>query len=165
MSYISDVYVWASLRVSIGLIFLWAFFDKVFGWGFSTTAEQAWIRGGSPTTGFLKFGTKGPFADFFQSLAGSAFIDWLFMIGLLGIGLGLLLGICVKIASWSGVVMLLLMWLAVLPPPHHPFIDEHVVYALVLMGVATTTVRSEDYFGLGKRWKALKAVRRNPAVE
>ena len=41
------------LRFAMGFIFLWAFFDKVFGLGFATTADKAWIRGGSPTTGFL----------------------------------------------------------------------------------------------------------------
>ena len=46
-------YVWAITRISIGWIFLWAFLDKTFGWGFATPAGKAWISGGSPTTGFL----------------------------------------------------------------------------------------------------------------
>jgi len=74
-------YVWAVLRIFIGLIFLWAFFDKTFGLGFATNLENAWINGGSPTTGFLAHATNGFFAPFFQSLAGSALVDWLFMLG------------------------------------------------------------------------------------
>jgi thiosulfate dehydrogenase [quinone] large subunit len=64
----------------MGLIFLWAFFDKLLGLGFATKAENAWINGGSPTSGFLLHGTKGPFAEFFQSLAGIPTVDWLFMV-------------------------------------------------------------------------------------
>ncbi|MEU1390068.1 hypothetical protein ABZ444_29030, partial [Nonomuraea sp. NPDC005730] len=46
-------YVWAVARIAIGWIFLWAFLDKTFGWGFATPAGKAWVAGGSPTTGFL----------------------------------------------------------------------------------------------------------------
>ncbi|MEV0316802.1 hypothetical protein AB0H91_55075, partial [Nonomuraea fuscirosea] len=41
-------YVWALARISFGWIFLWAFLDKTFGWGFATPAAKAWINGGSP---------------------------------------------------------------------------------------------------------------------
>lgn len=51
--------------------------DKIFGLGFSTTSDNAWLVGGSPTSGFLTFATQGPFASFFQSLAGSVFVDWI----------------------------------------------------------------------------------------
>ena len=78
------------LRLSMGFIFIWAFFDKVFGLGFATTAEKAWINGASPTLGFLKFAVKGPFADIFHNLAGIAIVDWLFMLGLLFVGLTLI---------------------------------------------------------------------------
>jgi hypothetical protein len=69
----------ALLRISLGFIFLWAFADKTFGLGFATTSANAWINGGSPTYGFLTFATKGPFADFFKSLAGNNFVDIVFM--------------------------------------------------------------------------------------
>ncbi|WP_318272177.1 hypothetical protein [Microbispora triticiradicis] len=51
-------YVWAAARVAVGWVFLWAFLDKLFGWGFATPAAKAWINGGSPTTGFLKALTR-----------------------------------------------------------------------------------------------------------
>ena len=75
-------YVWGLLRLSIGWIFLWGFIDKLFGLGFATKADSAWLAGGSPTFGFLKFAVKGPFAGFYHGLAGSAAVDWLFMAGL-----------------------------------------------------------------------------------
>jgi len=139
------------LRISMGLIFLWAFFDKLLGWGFATTTEGAWIAGGSPTTGFLQFGVHGPFATFFNSLAGSVLVDWLFMLGLLFIGLTLTLGIMVKLGGYAGTLMLLLMYLAVgIQPEHHPFIDDHFVYVFVMLAVVWGN--AGKYFGLGNAW-------------
>lgn len=83
--------IFTALRLAMGFIFLWAFLDKVFGLGFATTAEKAWINGGSPTTGFLSFGVKGPFAEIFHNLAGVMVVDWMFMLGLLFTGLTLIL--------------------------------------------------------------------------
>jgi thiosulfate dehydrogenase [quinone] large subunit len=124
--------VWLKLRFVMSFIFLWAFFDKLFGLGFATTSEKAWIHGGSPTTGFLTGGVQGPFAPLFHSLAGVALVDWLFMLGLLLTGLTLLLNRYVRLGAIAGIVMMLLMWLAVLFPANNPIIDEHIVYALVL---------------------------------
>src|SRR6266498_3673838 len=79
----------AVLRVGTGLVFLWAFFDKTFGWGYATPSARAWINGGSPTKGFLSNVDVGPFADTFRSWAGATWADWLFMAGLLGVGVAL----------------------------------------------------------------------------
>lgn len=123
--------VWLKLRLVMGLIFLWAFVDKLVGLGFATPSERAWINGGSPTTGFLTNAVKGPFAEFFRSLAGNPLVDWLFMLGLLGVGLTLLLNRFVVWGAIAGSVMMILMWLAVFPPENNPLLDEHIVYALV----------------------------------
>ncbi|MBX4200363.1 hypothetical protein KW790_02825 [Candidatus Parcubacteria bacterium] len=135
--------VWIKLRFVMAFIFLWAFIDKVFGLGFATTTDKAWIHGGSPTSGFLSFGVKGPFASLFHSLAGVALVDWLFMLGLLFVGLTLLLN---KYVLWGGVVgvlMMVLMWLALLWPENNPIIDEHIVYALVLALFAIKSKKGE----------------------
>jgi thiosulfate dehydrogenase (quinone) large subunit len=79
-------YVFAGLRLALGWTFLWAFLDKTFGLGFATEAKGAWINGGHPTKGFLSFAATGPFKDFCNSIAGAAWADWLFMVGLLGFG-------------------------------------------------------------------------------
>src|SRR5688572_220372 len=78
-------YVLAGLRISLGWVFLWAFLDKLFGLGRGTASEAAWINGGSPTAGFLGKGVSGPFEGMYHSIAGAAWADSLFMLGLLAI--------------------------------------------------------------------------------
>jgi thiosulfate dehydrogenase [quinone] large subunit len=143
-------YIWAALRIGMGWLLLWPFLDKLFGLGFATASKDAWIAGGSPTFGYLKFATSGPFASLFQSLAGNPAVDWLFMLGLLFVGLALLLGIGVNIAGYSGAVMMLLLWLSRLPPENNPVLDEHIVYTIVLIGLAR--VKAGQWVGLGKWW-------------
>lgn len=130
--------VFTALRFAMGFVFLWAFLDKTFGLGFATTADKAWVNGGSPTTGFLSFGVRGPLAEFFQSLAGLAVVDWLFMGALIFTGLTL---ICNRYLKWGvivGSVLMFLMYLALLLPENNPIIDEHIVYILVLALIGTS---------------------------
>jgi len=145
-------------RISLGIIFLWSFLDKAFGLGFSTAPEKAWVLGNSPTTGFLTNAVHGPFQTFYNSLAGSLFVDWIFMTGLLLIGISLILGIGVKIAGYSGALMLFLMWTALLPPTNNPVLDDHIIYALVLIFMALS--RSGHYLGLGKIWAKTNLVKK-----
>ncbi len=150
-------YAWAVLRISLGWIFLWAFFDKLFGLGFSTSADKAWIIGTSPTYSFLKFATVGPFSNFYQSITGNAIVDWIFMIGLLLIGIALIAGICLRIAGYSGALMLFLMYTAgFLPPKNNPFMDEHIIYIIILLWLAMT--KSEQRISLEKWWTKTKLV-------
>src|SRR3989344_612313 len=130
-----------ALRLAMGFIFLWAFVDKTFGLGFATSSEKAWINGGSPTTGFLSAGVKGPFAEVFHSLAGVVVVDWLFMLGLLFIGLTLMFNRYVKWGCIAGCLMLFFMYLALLFPANNPIIDEHIVYILAL---ALIGLRADD---------------------
>lgn len=122
----------AILRIGLGFIFMWAFLDKTFGLGFATKATGAWIRGGSPTTGFLSNAVSGPFNDVFKALSGVAVVDWLFMAGLLFVGLTLITNKFVRWGSIAGIIMLALMYLAQLWPVNNPVIDDHIIYALVL---------------------------------
>jgi thiosulfate dehydrogenase [quinone] large subunit len=124
--------IYLGLRFSMALIFLWAFFDKTFGLGFATKSANAWVSGGSPTYGFLTFGTHGPFVEFFKSIAGLPVVDWMFMLGLLFVGVTLLLNRYVLWGAIAGSMMLILMWLAMLPPENHPFLDDHLVYVLIM---------------------------------
>src|SRR5687768_17019113 len=65
-------YVFAGVRIALGWVFLWAFLDKMFGLGHSTLAKNAWIDGGSPTTGFLGKAVVGPFKGLYNGMAGAA---------------------------------------------------------------------------------------------
>lgn len=152
------------LRILFGWYFLWAFIDKVFGLGFATEYGKAWVDGVSPTYGFLMFGTKGPFVEFFHSIAGTPIVDYLFMFGLLGIGTSLLLGIGVRIATLSGVTMFGLMFIAgFIPPEHNPIIDEHIIYAVTLIVLAY--LNAGNYLGLGKWWSQTRLVKKMPFLK
>jgi thiosulfate dehydrogenase [quinone] large subunit len=156
-------YVLAAARIALGWVFLWAFLDKTFGLGFATERADAWINGGSPTFGFLNFATEGKvFHDVFASLAGPA-ADWVFMIGLLGLGLALILGVGLRIAAISGSILLVLMWAAELRLENNPFMDDHIVYALVL--VALAIYGAGRTWGLGKTWEKLSVVKRFPILK
>jgi thiosulfate dehydrogenase (quinone) large subunit len=146
-----------ALRLSVGWIFLWAFLDKLFGLGHETPQAKSWLNGGRPTEGFLKSAT-GPFKGTYQDLAGHAWVDWLFMIGLAGIGLALLAGVAMRIAAGSGAVLLVMMWSAVLPPDNNPFMDSHLVDAMVLIMLAATGAGQR--LGLGRWWERLPVVRK-----
>jgi thiosulfate dehydrogenase [quinone] large subunit len=152
-------YALAAARLSLGWVFLWAFLDKAFGLGHETTHAAAWIRGGSPTKGFLAFGATGPFTGVYHSIAGAGWADWLFMIGLLGIGVALLLGVAMRLAAGSGALLLVLMWTAVLPPANNLFMDDHLIYAMVLVALAGLGVGAT--LGLGRKWEQLSIVQKH----
>jgi thiosulfate dehydrogenase [quinone] large subunit len=155
------------LRIATGFIFLWAFLDKTFGLHYATPSAKAWIHGGSPTTGFLGHVEVGPFQSVFRSMAGAQWADWMFMLGLLGIGVALVAGVAVRIAAGSGVVLVALMWLATFPiaqfnstgaatASNNPLVDDHMLEALVLIVLALTYAGTT--LGLGRRWAHLPFV-------
>lgn len=161
----------AVLRICFGFTFVWAFLDKLLALGYSTgknpetgavdrLGDAAWINGGSPTEGFLTFGVPedNPFKDTFNSIAGQTWADWLFMLGLLGIGLALLLGFAIRLAGLAGAILYLLMWLAVLPLENNPVVDDHLTGAVVVVVLALTL--AGDTLGIGKMWARLPLVRR-----
>ena len=152
---------WAITRIALGFIFAWAFVDKAFGFGFATPSADSWVNGGSPTTGYLA-GVQGPFGGIFNAVSGQAWADWLFMGGLLAVGVALLAGVAMRLAAVGGVTMLIMMWMASMPMVTNPAIDDHVVYALVLVGLAAAG--AGHTFGLGDRWNALPLVRRFPVL-
>ena len=165
--------VLAVLRIAFGFTFLWAFLDKLLALGFSTGRSEdgstvdrfgdaAWMHGSSPTEGFLKFGADGPFKGFYNSIGGTAFADWGFMLGLLCIGLALIFGVGMRVAATAGAVMYLLMFTVALPPANNPLIDEHILGALTL--VALGLLNAGSTWGLGHWWSRTEIVKSNPVL-
>lgn len=164
----------AALRIAFGFTFLWAFLDKTFALGFHTGYDQegrldrfgdaAWINGGSPTEGFLTFGVPAdnPFKSVFNAMAGDAWVDWLFMLGLLGIGLTLLLGVGMRIGTAAGALLYALMYAAVVPLQYNPVVDDHLIGVIVMTVLALGA--AGDTWGLGRRWQQTDVVRRNPIL-
>lgn len=154
-------YVLGLLRLVMGWIFLWAFIDKLFGLSFATLSDKSWLLGNSPTSGFLKFAVHGPFAEFYQNLAGIPFIDYLFMFGLLFVGITLISGVLVRLGGLTAVIMLALMYTAVgLFPENNPFIDDHIVY--ILITIVLVLSNSGQYIGFGKWWSNISFVQKFP---
>jgi thiosulfate dehydrogenase [quinone] large subunit len=170
----------AALRIAYGLTFLWAFLDKTFALGFHTGAivdektgekigtdfmaqGQAWLNGGSPTEGFLKYGVSpdNPLHGFYNAIAGDAWTNWLFMLGLLGIGLALTFGFGMRIAAVSGAILYGMMYLAALPwiaaDANNPLVDDHVIGFVVVIVLALTL--AGDTWGVGKAWAKTHLVR------
>ena len=151
----------AVLRLATGFIFLWAFFDKAFGLGFSTPASSAWDHGGTPSQSFLNSpAVTGPLKGLFAAISSPA-TDVLFMLGMLAIGTAVMLGIGLRVSAVVGSVILLFMYLAEWPFAAHagstnPLVDYHVIYALALVVLATTS--AGDTWGLGTVWKRLPVV-------
>jgi thiosulfate dehydrogenase (quinone) large subunit len=160
----------AVLRVVTGFVFLWAFLDKTFGLHYATPSAKAWINGGSPTKGFLSSVEVGPLSSTFHSMAGDTWVNWLFMLGLLGIGAALITGVALRITALAGVLMMAGMWLAEFPLAQHtstgkpsgsvnPLVDYHLIYAIVLIVLAATY--AGNTWGLGKTWARLPFINRN----
>jgi thiosulfate dehydrogenase [quinone] large subunit len=84
------------------------------------------------------------------------------MIGLLCIGVALLLGVGIRVAAVSGAVLLVLTWSASFPPQDDLFLDNHIIYAIVLLGL--TTVGAANTLGLGRWWTNTSLVRRFPCL-
>lgn len=152
---------WELLRFVLGAIFMWVFLDKTFGLGFSTDPSMAWINGASPTYGFLTMGVKDAyFSSVFTAMAGNALVDWLFMLGMGGVGLSLLTGMGMRVAGYSGALMMFFIYLARLPLTQHPVFDEHIVYIIVLL--AFTRVDVGNVYSLKHWWKKTQIVKKYP---
>jgi thiosulfate dehydrogenase [quinone] large subunit len=141
--------VFALARVALGFIFLWVFLDKLFGLGRATGSADAWINGGSPTEGFLS-GVDGPFAGMFTSMAGTWWADWLFMIGMGAVGTALILGIGMTVAAVAGPLLMVMIWMASLPLAANPFVDQHIIFSLLIIGLAVS--RLGEPYSLGRWW-------------
>jgi thiosulfate dehydrogenase [quinone] large subunit len=155
--------VWAQralalARICLGFVFLWAFLDKNFGLGRPTPSGQGWSFGSGPdpTTAYLQ-AVQGPFAGMFHAMAGQTWVTWLYMVGLLGIGIGLMTGMAFRLSAICGVAMLAFLYAASLPVGANPFVDDHVIEAFMLVGLIL--IRNGHTWGLGAWWDSVVGTR------
>ncbi|HZJ26253.1 MAG TPA: DoxX family protein [Acidimicrobiia bacterium] len=152
---VKGMWAWTALRLLLGWSFLWAFLDKLFGLGFSTCRAEdsssvdfvcsaAMIKGGSPTYGFLKFGTEASHTGFlFEWMAPSAptsinVADVAFMAALLLGGVALMLGIGTRIAAIGAAFLMAFLFLAGdVWPPNNPVNSSHIIEMVAFLGIAT----------------------------
>jgi thiosulfate dehydrogenase [quinone] large subunit len=64
-----------------------------------------------------------------------------------------------RVAAAAGALLYVLMWTVVLPPENNPVVDDHIIGALVVIGLAL--VHAGDTFGLGRWWKQQPIVQQN----
>ena len=129
------------LRLALGWVFLHAAVEKL-------TTEGGWTA-----TGFLTHAVNGPLAGFFSGMAGVAAVDWLVMIGELLIGLVLIFGVAVRFTALAAAAMLLLFYLAQLPP-ENGWVSDKIIYILGLNVLAAA--RSGTFLGVDHLLRSLE---------
>jgi len=130
------------LRVSLGWLMLYS--------GINALTTPGWSA-----AGYLK-GAK-TFAGFYQWLLQPNILPVINFVNewaLTLLGISLILGIFIRFSAPLGAVLMLLYYFPILAFPYpnaHAFIvDEHIIYALALLVLAS--LRAGDVWGLGKKF-------------
>lgn len=117
--------------------------------------------------GYLK-GAK-TFADFYQWLASPGILPVINFVnewGLTLLGISLILGIGVRLSSTLGAALMLLYYFPILdfpyPNPHSFLVDEHIIYALVLLLLAS--LRAGRVWGLENLYSKLPICSKFPRL-
>ena len=139
------------LRLSIGWLFFYAGWSKVIT--FFTDAKD-WTA-----AGFLG-NIPGPFAPLFSGIAGNVLVDYLNAYGLLLVGAALILGVLVRWSAFWGIVIMVLYYLASFPAEHAYIVEDHFIYALVLVVLAA--VGAGRVWGLDRALENSGFVKSNP---
>ncbi|MFZ1721310.1 MAG: DoxX family protein [Microgenomates group bacterium] len=105
-------------RIAFGFLFLNAGIEKLFS-DFSATT-------------YLQNATSGPFSSYFQSLAGNNLVDFLVIFGEIGIGLALIFGVLLTVASLCGVLMMILFYISSFPPTSG-IININIMYGFIFL--------------------------------
>jgi thiosulfate dehydrogenase (quinone) large subunit len=88
----------------------------------------------------------------------AAWIDWVYMVSMLAIGVALILGIGTRLAALGGIAWMAIFYTATaIWPDNNPFLDNHIIEAAVLAGLFLAN--AGRYYGLGKAWQRLDIVK------
>lgn len=135
----------------------------VIGWHFLYEGLTKLLYPGWTSAGYLQ-GSSGPLEGAFHWLGSQtgavALLDFANVWGLTAIGLGLLLGVAIRPAAWSGIALLALYYLAY-PPFFSPFAAGAAegTYLLVnknlveLFALSVVIALPASHFGLGRWWR------------
>lgn len=131
------------LRVGMGVIFLYAGITKIM--------DASWS-----SAGFISSAQTFPeLYAWFGTAANLPIVDFMVQWGMLAIGISLVVGALTRISSFFGIVMMLLLYFPTLNFPlagaHSYVVDQHIIYALVLLLFITT--KAGRFWGLDK-WLA-----------
>lgn len=108
------------LRVGLGALFFWAGWVKIIDPQWSAAG---YIAGSKTLTGFYSWLLQPGILPIINFLN-----EW----GLMLIGLALILGIFVRLASFFGIVIMILYYIPIYLPANG-FIDMHIIYSLVFL--------------------------------
>jgi thiosulfate dehydrogenase [quinone] large subunit len=143
----------ALTRIALGWLFFYAGITKVL--------DQAWSA-----KGFLL--SSKTFTGFYAWLASDGIlpiVDFINKWGLTLLGVALILGLCVRLASLLGALLMVLYWFPVLTFPtvaHGYLVDEHIIYALVLLYFAA--VKAGRWYGLENACARLPICTKHPRL-
>jgi thiosulfate dehydrogenase [quinone] large subunit len=122
---------WATFfgRLALGFVFLWGGIQKILTELSGRMATEAFLGGPSVA--------NGPFAGFFNGVAGNWTVEYLVVYGELLIGLALIFGVLVRFASYSGIAMMTLFTVAMWPiadkPTDNPIVDVRTFYLTIFV--------------------------------
>jgi thiosulfate dehydrogenase [quinone] large subunit len=148
----------AVLRIGVGIIFLWAGLEKVFGpepfsaagfLEFATGGTLGWPFVSEPVEGAVYNPTQGLWAGLATNDGAMAVVNVLVPWGQIGIGLGLILGLLTRFSAAMGGLMMLFFFLAAWEF-EHGIVNQHVTYALVTAFIGL--IGAGNYYGLDRRF-------------
>lgn len=141
------------LRLSLGWMMFYAGITKIMTPNWSAAF---YLKDAQTFPGFYHWLTQPGLIGFVSFIN-----EW----GLTLLGLSLILGLGVRLSSWLGAALMLLYYFPVLKFPyleHSYIIDEHIIYAAVLVYFAT--VRAGRVMGLENWCANLPICRRYPTL-
>jgi thiosulfate dehydrogenase (quinone) large subunit len=156
--------VLAALRIVIGFNFLWSFLDSLFGLNYTTTSENAWLAGGSPTQGYLMGASDGWLGPVWEAMAGNVLVDAVFMLALLGLGVAAIFGAGLRIAAVAGMLLSIGFYLSQLPleagQATNPVTTAHWYYFLLFL--LFPLLDAGRTWGVAGIWERFGVVQKNP---
>ncbi len=130
------------LRLTTGFMMFYAGITKVID---PTWSSVGYLKGAKMLTGFYAF-LQGssilPIVDFVN--------EW----GLTLLGISLILGVGVRLSAPLGALLMILYYIPLgfpYPNPHAFIVDEHIIYATILLFFAS--IDAGQYFGLSNKMR------------